>query len=226
MVQHHEHSRVLDLYHELSKMCSETVSDHVKVTMPQMIRAFIAIPLDPAIRANLAAFITRYRLSRETGFRPVKADIIHLTLKFLGDTTREQLQQILSGLDQIIHTSPAFPLAVENVGAFPNWERARVVWAGVKSPVALQTLYARIDQHTEELGFPSEGKRFTPHLTLARLTTTPPETAAVPIVNRLRTITPAPVFGEMQAREVILFQSTLTPQGPIHTPVSRHAFQD
>lgn len=225
MLQHHEHSRVLDLYHELSKMCSENDFDHLKVSMQRMIRAFIAIPLNTGIQTELAAFVSRYRISRENGFRPVKADIIHLTVKFLGDSTQAQLEHVSAGLDVITRTFQSFPLVVETVGAFPNWDRTRVVWVGVNAPPSLQSLYGQIDQLTVKAGFASEGKRFTPHLTLARLTTTPPETAAASALNRLKTLSPVPVFGQLQAAEVILFQSTLTPQGPIYKAISRHAFQ-
>lgn len=190
--------------------------------MSALIRSFIAVPLTASIHDNLADFIASHNLDRKNGFRPVKPQNIHLTMKFLGDASVEQLNQVRQGLEKCTLSTIPFLIEIKGIGAFPTWERPRVVWAGIQAPEALQTLYAQIDQETLAAGFPSEGKRFSPHLTLARVAAFPPPQSTINVIRILKELTPIPSFGSMQVTTVSLFKSVLQPDGPVYTQLSTH----
>lgn len=192
--------------------------------MKETIRSFIAIPLPYEIQSNLAEFSTKFGIHQRNGFRPVKAGNIHLTLKFLGDTTSQQIDSVKKLLFQIVQNQTFIQIKFEGVGAFPNWNQPRIIWVGMTGSPALENLYKKIDQSTVDLGFASEGRRFSPHLTLARVNSSMSDPQFARAITAIRTLSPAPSFGEMQAKELILFKSDLQPGGPIYSALSHHPF--
>ena len=190
------------------------------------IRAFIAIPLTREIHHNIDVFIQNYGLANhDSGFRPVKQENIHLTLKFLGDVEPARIPAISEQLEKLAGTFRSIPITVSGVGAFPDWKKQpRVIWVGVQPVEPLQRIYQALDKVTTALGFPSEHRPFSPHLTLARVK----QQAAGPRFNetikRMMILEPAPSFGEMQASEMVLFKSVLQPAGPVYSILSEHKF--
>jgi 2'-5' RNA ligase len=135
------------------------------------IRAFIAIELPPSIVTQLDEIEARLKsqVPADT-VRWVKADSIHLTLKFLGQVPSDQLGLITSSLRNAVAPHPSFMLEVADAGCFPNLHRPRVVWIGVKEEEnRLHALQRAVDNAIAPLGYPSEQRDFTPHLTLGRL---------------------------------------------------------
>jgi 2'-5' RNA ligase len=94
---------------------------------------------------------------------------MHLTLKFLGDVEREQIEQFTKLLTPIAEITHGFPLRIVGTGAFPSPRRPRVFWAGISAPDELMVLQRRIDEAAQSLGFPAEERDFKPHLTVARI---------------------------------------------------------
>lgn len=93
----------------------------------------------------------------------------HITLKFLGSTQVDQLERVQGVCREVARPASPADLRLRGLGVFPNLRRARVVWVGVQDPAAVLTqLAADLDRALEPLGFPSEKRAFTPHLTLAR----------------------------------------------------------
>lgn len=129
-----------------------------------MPRIFLAIDLPEATRHALR----RVRPRAVAGVRPVQAGQMHLTLHFLGDVPGPHLPGLTRATAGIVF-SP-FDLGVTGVGRFPPKGRASVLWAGVSSCPPLLELHARLGQALEDAGFHTERRRYTPHVTLARLT--------------------------------------------------------
>jgi len=98
----------------------------------------------------------------------VRAEGIHLTLKFLGDVDPEREPELRSGLARAAAGARPLPLSVHGFGVFPDYSRPRVIWAGLEADPALELLQHRIEQEFTPLGFPPEGRPFHPHLTLGR----------------------------------------------------------
>ncbi len=182
------------------------------------VRLFIAIDIQQEIRTAYALLIEELR-----GIAPkakwVRAENLHVTLKFLGDTPREKLAAVQGVLAAVRSPEPV-QLEFRGLGFFPNEKRPRVVWAGMEATPNLKTLAADVDQAAHRLGFPLEDRPFTPHLTLARFA--PPG-----ISPRLREAIRASseqAFGSVTAGEFHLIESTLKRTGAEYTTVQTVRF--
>lgn len=131
-------------------------------------RVFLAINFPPALRNRVW---TAAAALREGGY-PVKwvaEDLIHLTVKFLGEVLPERLSAVEHALRDAVAGSRTFELPLGTFGAFPNATRPRVVWVGCEPVPALEILQDRVERAMEGVGYPVEGKPFRPHLTLGRV---------------------------------------------------------
>jgi 2'-5' RNA ligase len=180
-------------------------------------RAFIAIDITPEIREQIGNFIQCNR-DALAGARWVRAEGVHITLKFLGEITDKQKQGVEAALGHI--RAASFDLTVCGLGFFPSERRPRVFWVGIEAGETLSLLASAIDDALLPLGFEKEKRAFTPHLTLARLDpaakTGNPASAAQRFMERQQ-----PNFGTMTASEFFLFQSKLSPRGAQYTKLAR-----
>lgn len=135
------------------------------------IRAFIAIDLPEAVRQVLASISSDLgRKVPDKSIRWIRPDNIHLTLKFLGETKVESLDQITVGMDRVGEDNPSFDLSLDKLGCFPNSRRPRIVWVGVDGDLdLLQLLQKSIDQMLNPIGWDLDKKTFHPHLTVGRV---------------------------------------------------------
>ena len=100
--------------------------------------------------------------------RWVPAHAMHLTLKFLGETDEERVDELGGALELAVAPVRALPVTIEGFGAFPNARHPTVIWAGVTQEPALELLQHGVERAFEPLGFPVEGRPFRPHVTLGR----------------------------------------------------------
>jgi len=135
------------------------------------LRIFIAIPLPELLLERLGD--VRYRLQGKVPHRSVRwvgPEGIHLTLKFLGDTPRDEIPAIQDALTVVARNAPAFTATAEGLGCFPSPGRPRVIWIGVNEPTGcLKALYGAVEEAMTSLGYEPERHGFTPHLTLGRV---------------------------------------------------------
>jgi len=127
-----------------------------------MIRLFVAIELPEAVRRRMAMMECGVREARW-----VDIENLHLTLRFIGETPEDRAEEIAGALDSV--RGDAFELALTGVGHFESRKLVRVLWAGVEPHPALMALQERIETALMRAGCAPEGRRFTPHVTLARL---------------------------------------------------------
>ena len=140
----------------------------------ETVRCFIAVELPEDVQRALARLQQglQARLGRTQGpaVRWVAPAGIHLTLKFLGSVPTDQLAEIDQSLRLAIDGVPRCMVIVSGLGMFPNQSRPRVIWVGVGGDVAaLAELQRRVELATVSMGFPSDQRAFSPHLTLARI---------------------------------------------------------
>jgi len=174
------------------------------------IRSFVAVEIPASIRDEIAKLQEEIDLP---GVRLVKPDLIHVTIKFLGDVPPSKVDQVVEALRTVIR--PAFTARVAGIGAFPG-RSIRVVWIGAEGD--FEPLFSAVEDALAPLGFPREGRKFTSHATIARVGRPAPETTGV-IASKLvphREVD----LGEFTAEEFILKKSTLTPGGPIYEDVA------
>ena len=179
-------------------------------------RLFIALDIDPGIRERIATFRNQMR-QLAPNVRWVGPETFHITLQFLGETTK--LDEIRHALQQA--SSPPTQIAFLGAGFFPNSKSPRVFWVGIEGDRRLQDLVSAISKALLPLGFGREPGPFTPHLTLARSGSgrprpVPGERPALGLqqVRAKLEALPQPEFGTMTAREFCLYESHLSPAGP------------
>jgi 2'-5' RNA ligase len=190
--------------------------------MSNALRLFIALELPTPVLEALEAVQgdLRARLP-DRAARWVRPEGIHLTLKFLGDVPSEQVDDIAGALRTCVKGYDPIELRVEGLGVFPNPRRARVLWTGVGGDVdALRRLHASVEQHIAPVGYPTESRRFNPHLTLARArrNATPAEREAI------GTLVSDHDVGHLATWEVSsvgLIRSQLKPSGAVYTQLAQ-----
>lgn len=131
-------------------------------------RLFVAVNLPSDVRQTLWDAAAPLRAS-SLPVRWVRAEAIHLTMKFLGDVPDAREAEIIGGLQSAVVSAKAFSVEVAGWGAFPNLRRPQVVWIGVEATPPLEILQHRVEREMHQLGFPLEGRPFHPHLTLGRV---------------------------------------------------------
>jgi 2'-5' RNA ligase len=133
------------------------------------LRTFIAIDVPPAVLDTITRIQNRFNsLGLHASW--VKPGNIHLTLKFLGDTDPDRIPGIQDKLTETLASFPPFRLSLNSAGVFPNTKSPRVLWVGLKDEEGtLENLRAGIEKALEVIGFPTEQRPFSPHLTLARM---------------------------------------------------------
>jgi len=125
----------------------------------------------------------------------------HFTLRFLGFTAADARDQIVAQLEAATCGAP-FPIRFSELGAFPNPNRARVLWLGIDEGVDRMTQLGAIAEATARLaGFPAETRPFKPHLTLSRID--PPASVRTLIQSKLR------IDARMTVDSLVLYRSRL-----------------
>jgi len=178
------------------------------------IRAFLAIePPEDILQTVLRL---QEKLKREVSGRLswTRPGGQHLTLKFFGDVSPDDVDSISQAVQNRLQSGWSLNLKVEKLGVFPDARKPRVLWCGTSGDVEkLAALQKQLEADFALIGFPKEDRPFRAHLTLARIKD-PRDVSGVGNALTKHTTFSA---GEFQVREVILFQSKLTPQGAMYT---------
>jgi len=178
-------------------------------------RTFVAIELSAAVRAG---FEELQRTLRRAGgdVRWVKPERAHLTLKFLGEATPEQIEGMGAALDEVGAATAPFEVAFRGLGVFPNERRPRVLWVGIaEGRERLEPLARAIDEQAAALGFERERRRFSAHITLGRVRSP----AGWERLSAAVEANGGFDAGRLHADEVRLIQSILSPEGPTYVPL-------
>ncbi|MBF0385401.1 MAG: RNA 2',3'-cyclic phosphodiesterase [Candidatus Omnitrophica bacterium] len=178
--------------------------------MPKPLRLFIAIELNKEIK-NLIKEVQNHFINIDSGIKWVRPENAHITLKFLGDTTEEEIKDITTALNEIANSFKPFSVTLSDLGAFPSLKHPSIIWIGAKeNPVEMQNLSSNVENRMEQLGFEKENRPFKLHITIGRVKN---HRDISSFVSRLETykITSMPTI---HCDSLSLFNSTLTPAGP------------
>ena len=129
-------------------------------------RLFVAVPLPPVVRDRLA--MLRFGFP---GARWSAPGNMHVTLRFIGEVDRAAAEDVAGALHEI--AAPAFALAFNEIGHFTRGREVHTLWAGIQRCDALQYLHDKVESAVIRLGHEPEPRKFKPHVTLARLKSTP-----------------------------------------------------
>jgi RNA 2',3'-cyclic 3'-phosphodiesterase len=128
----------------------------------QLPRLFTGLEVPYDVR--LALSLKRGGLS---GARWIDPDNYHITLRFIGDVDNHTANDVSDELDRLSH-SEAFRIRLSHLGAFGG-DKPRALYAGVENNEALQRLQAAQERVLRRVGLEPEGRKFVPHVSLARL---------------------------------------------------------
>jgi len=178
-------------------------------------RLFFAVDAGDAIRDRVTSIIEGSSI-RLAPWRWIQPQNYHFTLKFLGDVDAGRLASIEQAAGLACAGTKPFRLAMGGIGGFPDLDRPRVVFYGIKRGFeALRDLAGRLEDECVKAGFERERRRFRAHLTLARLSRPAPEEA----LAALRAFPPMGDSAVVDVDSFVLMSSRLTRSGAIYEEV-------
>ena len=190
-------------------------------------RLFVALDIDDAIREPVARFLDEIR-DLAPDARWVRAESLHVTLKFIGEKSQDEAEKIRQVLGTV--SAASMEMKFSGYGFFPEARAPRIFWMGIKADSELADLAEILDEKLATLDIPKEQHAFNPHLTLARggRGSGSPRWRKGDGSNRTfqrlqekLAASPALEFGKMTSREFSLYQSQLSPGGSKYTKLAK-----
>jgi 2'-5' RNA ligase len=176
-----------------------------------MKRTFFAVDIRTEERLTSVIKDIRNHL-KEDRIKWVTADLMHLTLKFLGDTPEDAIPQIVNAVDPVIRQMPVMNLLFSAVGLFRNLNNPRVIWIGIQPCPPLEQAVRTLEHTLVSFGYPLEKAEFVPHLTLGRVKDIKQTEKLAGLIEKYKNET----FGTATIREIIYYESILKPEGPVY----------
>ena len=179
-------------------------------------RCFVALDLPESVRAVLVRAVDELR-GPDAAVRWVAAENLHVTLKFLGDSSDEQVAEMTAAVESL--PDEKLELVLSGLGQFPPRGRPRVFWAGLEGAIEAIARIARSLEHAaRQCGFPRERRPFRAHVTLGRVKGGHGLRALEPLLATVGSTLDSDPF---QAPSITLYRSELTPSGARYTAVAR-----
>jgi len=185
-------------------------------------RAFIAIEIPAKVKKQIGAFQKGLTAALPAA-KITKPENLHLTLKFLGEISPSQAENIRKIITEAARLTPPFPLKIKNAGAFPNYRRPRIIYLEADDSAGrIGRLAGRLHKAKAENTDPdNRTPSFKAHITIGRLKS-PGCGELEEILEELKKKNPVRNL-EFEAASVGLFQSILCPEGPMHLLLERYA---
>lgn len=182
-------------------------------------RLFVAIELNDVVRAALAR-VQKSLADSCPGVRWVRPELLHLTVKFLGEVPGGQVMEVVQAVEQAGAACEPFDLAASVCGCFPERGSVRVVWAGhPQANTRLAACVEAVEGQMAAIGFPREGRAFSPHITLGRVNE---DRSRGEIRKKVAAAKMEPVA--QIVRSFTLMSSVLGRGGPSYSAVSKSKF--
>jgi RNA 2',3'-cyclic 3'-phosphodiesterase len=154
-------------------------------------RLFVAVHFDDTVRATIRTALDRFPVERPP-WRWSSPETWHVTLKFLGETSNDQLERALAALDVVRTHHPAFDATLGRFGGFPDLRSPRVLFYRMEQGApALAALARAVDAALEAaLGLERETRPLHAHVTVARVKTPLPAPVAAMLASVPALVTP------------------------------------
>lgn len=192
-------------------------------------RLFVAIELTDEVRETLKS--VQGALGRSCdGVRWVRAELLHLTVKFLGDVPDGEAPRVAEAVARSAGRSSPFEIELTECGCFPPRGPVRIVWVGTHDPSGfLAGCVNVVEEEMEAIGFPKETRPFSAHLTIGRakdgrvrrigLERCGEESAQDGVRSATEGVKVKRVGQSVQ--ELTLMSSVLSPKGPSYSVVGK-----
>lgn len=180
-------------------------------------RTFIAIKISPNkllqnIYSKIKADFTNDKI------KWVNTDEFHITLKFIGETTKEQIKEINSVLEDLCKEFSAFDISIKKFGVFPNSKNTKVFWFGIENTQILNRIQMKIDLSLSLLGFETEKRDFNAHLTIARTNFIENKNKITNLITQYNDI----LIQNSVIDQIIFYESILDKKGAKYIPIKIH----
>ncbi|MDD5281144.1 MAG: RNA 2',3'-cyclic phosphodiesterase [Candidatus Omnitrophica bacterium] len=206
----------------------------IAIELPKEIKGFLSgiqdnlkIELSKLLSSEILAHNTKTLASRikmgngHEGINWTKPQNLHLTLKFLGDISFEQLAQVKEIIAGISKMPSRFKIKLDTLGVFPDAHAPRIIWIGAdQPPLELKEFEEILETRLSDSGIPLQRRHFCAHITIGRIRSclSPSDLKKTldkienDIINASR---------EFECGKVTLFESALGPSGPTYTALER-----
>jgi 2'-5' RNA ligase len=194
------------------------------------VREFVAIELPErakhalhTLQGSLAAALVESGVAHAVRWTAVES--IHLTLRFLGETSSAQQARVEAMLRATVPQGPPLRLTLRDVGLFPNVQRPSVVWSGVTGQVErLRAVQAATEATARSAGFEAEGREYSPHVTVGRFRreASPSDLRRAGAAIQAFALSPraATWSVEVSVSQLVLMRSDLLPGGARYTRIA------
>ena len=190
-----------------------------------VIRAFIALDIPKEIQDCLVTVSSK--LKEQIGDVPIRwvaPQNIHLTLKFLGDVSFNNIEVLKESIKTEAAGHQPMVFSVGGVGAFPKIRNPRVIWVGVEAPPEMIALQRGIDAQTTRIGYSPDRRPFSPHLTLGRVS----RNAKAQEIRKVGDVLSNSTIGFLgvgRVNAVHLYRTDLEPDGAVYTQLFSALFE-
>jgi 2'-5' RNA ligase len=180
--------------------------------MFESIRSFLAFDIESDTVLNRLSTIQHKLFQTGADLKLVEPQNVHITIRFLGNIAPETAEKIFDEMKKLQFTP--FTVQIKGIGAFPNPNYPRVVWAGITTGAdELKSIFSQIEPKLRDLGFTPDTRGFSPHLTIARVRSGRNKQQLAQFITENANYE----FGIVNAQCFRLKKSQLTPKGPIYS---------
>lgn len=185
--------------------------------MPETIRCFIAIELNPQTKEYIQQIQSELK-KFEADVKWVEPHNAHLTIKFLGDVDLKEIGKIQEAIQEIAQGTISIQTQLTQLGVFPKPSYPRIIWLGLEDKEKrIEELADKIEKAVRKFGIKKEARPFTAHITLGRIKSFKNLKALMQSMGNYPSIEPRP----QTIQEIILFKSTLTSARPIYETLAK-----
>ncbi|MEE8341511.1 MAG: RNA 2',3'-cyclic phosphodiesterase [Candidatus Neomarinimicrobiota bacterium] len=183
----------------------------------RILRTFISVSLPKSI-VSISKMLQTTVISKKDNVKWVNPGNIHLTLKFLGPTPFEAIDEINDTINKFVGNQSTMDFVINNTGCFPKAERPRTLWLGVDGDInQLQDFVKYLNKKLEKFGFSLDQNTYVPHITLARIKYPPKD---VPDITNFINTSFKPL--KFNISRIRFMSSELFPNGPIYSILGTH----
>lgn len=182
-------------------------------------RTFIAADLSPEILTKVEKIANDLKQMLPGGtIKWVSTDKMHLTIKFIGDIHKNKITRVKDLMTNTLKEQSSFKIGVQDLGTYPHINNPRVIWLGIMQGAPLIEIHNRLDEALTELKVRPDRRKYSPHLTLARVRRDTGRDT-VKEIGEILSQFKVDSLGTITISEITLYKSKLTPKGPEYTPL-------
>jgi len=185
-----------------------------------MKRLFIAIDIVPNHYFLRIATRLKSNSTKLDRINWVEMDLMHLTLKFLGETPVSKIPAIVQGMKSAAAGVSPFALKIGTIGAFGSRYHPRVLWLGIDKSEPLEDIYAQIQKEMWKIGFKFDFGNFVPHITLARINKIDDKHRFWDFIEKIQ----KPFIQKVEVNKIILYESILDERVPVYKVIAIQPF--